>query len=689
MKKKTGRLRANLSFNIIGAIVLVLVLFGVLVSFLGFASFTEAFKREYETTTYHMADTATTLVNGDHLKAYLAGEETEEYQRSKQYLDLYCEKINVSLVYVIDVDTSDYGSFVSVFNSVNNEVDDSSYTEWELGHKRSTTNDEYRRKYRAIYEQGSACETVYRLKPGDGAHPHITTMVPVKDSAGEVRAILCIQRPAREIREARRPYLRNIALSTILLALVSSTVAALFIRKQFVVPIQKVSDEATRFAKENTKGEPLGKISKFEEFARLAHSIDTMETDMVSYVENLTTFTADKERIVTELSLAGKIQEASIPNEFPAFPDREDFDIFCTMDPAREVGGDFYNFYFVDDDHLALVIGDVSGKGIPAALFMMVTNILISDRTRMGGNPAEILRFVNEEICAHNEAEMFVTIWLGILELSTGKLVAANAGHEYPAIRHADGAFELLRDKHGFVIGGMEGVTYREYELQLAPGDRIFVYTDGVPEATAPDNTMFGTERMLAALNEVPTGSPEQILKKVRNAVDDFVKGAEQFDDLTMLCLEYKGAKAQEETLMSETNKTELTLAAALENLDTVQSFVAEALERAGCPLRTQMQIEVAVEEIFVNIAQYAYAPETGDVTVFAEASGDPAVLTLCFSDGGIPYDPLARQDPDIGLPAEERDIGGLGVFMTKQFMDELHYEYRDGRNVLTMKKTL
>ena len=685
--KKTERLRANLSFNIIGAIVLVLVLFGVLVSFLGFASFTEAFKREYETTTYHMADTATTLVNGDHLEAYLAGEETEEYQRSKRNLDLYCKKINVSLVYVIDVDTSDYGSFVSVFNSVNNEVDDSSYTEWELGHERNTTNDEYRRNYRAIYEQGSVYETVYRLKPGDGAHPHITTMVPVKDSAGEVRAILCIQRPVREIREARRPYLRNIALSTILLALVSSTVAALFIRKQFVAPIQKVSDEATRFAKENTKGEPLGEISKFEEFARLARSIDTMETDMVSYIENLTAFTADKERIVTELSLAGKIQEASVPNEFPAFPEREDFDIFGMMDPAREVGGDFYNFYFVDDDHLALVIGDVSGKGIPAALFMMVTNILISDRTRMGGNPAEILRFVNQEICAHNEAEMFVTVWLGILELSTGKLVAANAGHEYPAIRHADGAFELLRDKHGFVIGGLEGVSYRGYELQLAPGDRIFVYTDGVPEATAPDNTMFGTVRMLAALNEVPTGSPEQILNKVRRAVDDFVKGAEQFDDLTMLCLEYKGAKAQEESPMPEKNKTELTLAAVLDNLDTVQGFVAETLERAGCPLRTQMQIEVAVEEIFVNIAQYAYAPETGEVTVSAELSGDGRALRLCFSDGGVPYDPLARQDPDIALPAEERDVGGLGVYMTKQLMDELHYEYRDGRNVLTMKK--
>jgi sigma-B regulation protein RsbU (phosphoserine phosphatase) len=264
---------------------------------------------------------------------------------------------------------------------------------------------------------------------------------------------------------------------------------------------------------------------------------------MVSYVENLTTFTADKERIVTELSLAGKIQEASIPNEFPAFPDREDFDIFCAMDPAREVGGDFYNFYFVDDDHLALVIGDVSGKGIPAALFMMVTNILISDRTRMGGNPAEILRFLNQEICAHNEAEMFVTVWLGILELSTGRLIAANAGHEYPAIRQPDGGFTLYKDPHGLVVGGMDGTKYKDYELRMEPGSKLFVYTDGVPEATDAENRLFGTDRMLEALNRRAEAAPEQILKNVREAVDGFVKDAEQFDDLTMLCLEYKGGK--------------------------------------------------------------------------------------------------------------------------------------------------
>ncbi|MBR3423288.1 MAG: SpoIIE family protein phosphatase, partial [Clostridia bacterium] len=213
----------------------------------------------------------------------------------------------------------------------------------------------------------------------------------------------------------------RVAVSTILLAVVASVFAALFIRRQFVKPIRKVANEATRFAKENTKGEPLRGISRYRELAALAESIDTMETDMVSYIENLTEVTAEKERIGAEMSLANEIQMNSIPNDFPAFPERRDFDIYASMDPARDVGGDFYNFFMIDDDRIALVIGDVSGKGVPAALFMMVTNILISDRTYMGGTPAEILDFVNANICAHNKAEMFVTVWLGILELSTGK----------------------------------------------------------------------------------------------------------------------------------------------------------------------------------------------------------------------------------------------------------------------------
>lgn len=539
--KKLYRVRSSMAVNIIGAIVLLLPLFGLLISTIGLVSFTNAFKKEYSTTTYHMADTATALINGDNLDAYLAGYETEEYLRTKEDLDTYCHSIYVSLIYVIKVDTSDYGRFVSIFNPVDNTVDDSEYTEWELGYKRDTTNDEYRQKYKAIYDQETPYETVYRIKTTDGQHPHITTMVPVKNSAGDVVAILCMQRPFRELDDARRPYLINVSVSTVLLAAFASVFAAAYIRKHFVAPIKKVSAEAARFAQENTMGKPLGAISRFEEISNLSFSIDTMEKDMVNYIHNLTEVTAENERISTELSLATRIQADMLPNTYPAFPERGEFEIFATMNPAKEVGGDFYDFFLTDNDHLCMIIADVSGKGIPAALFMMASKIILADNAMMGKSPAEILNDTNVAICDNNREEMFVTAWLGILELSTGKLTAANAGHEYPVLKRAAGCFELLKDRHGFVIGGMDGVRYEEYELQLEPGDKLFLYTDGVPEATDSHGEMFGIERMLAVLNHQPEASPDQLLQGVRGAVDAFVKDAEQFDDLTMLGMEYKG----------------------------------------------------------------------------------------------------------------------------------------------------
>lgn len=527
--------------NVVGTIIFFLIVFATIVSVIGIHNFTEAFKKESAVTTYHMADTATSLVNGDHLDAYLNGHEMTEYEHTKALLNDYCRKMSVSLIYVIMVDTSDYGRFISVFNAVNNSVDESEYTPWELGHRRDTTNDEYRRKYQLLYEKEALFETVYRTNPSDGSHPHITTMVPVKNSADDVTAILCMQRPISEFNDARRPYLINVTITALWLSVFAGLLITLVARKHFVAPIRKVSMEAVRFAAENTKGEELGNISHFQEIADLARSIDVMESDMVTYMENLTAVTAEKERIGAELSFARTIQRDSLPNTFPAFPDRNDIDIFASMTPAKEVGGDFYNFFLVDNDHLAMVIGDVSGKGVPAALFMMVSNILASVRTQTGGNPAQILEFVNDKICESNKLDMFVTIWLGILELSTGKLIASNAGHEYPAIMHAGGSFELFKDKHGIVVGGMEGVRYTDYEIQLSPGDKIFVYTDGVPEATDGDNNMFGVDRMLSALNLELDASPEKVLGNVRSAVDAFVKDAQQFDDLTMLCMQYKG----------------------------------------------------------------------------------------------------------------------------------------------------
>ena len=250
---------------------------------------------------------------------------------------------------------------------------------------------------------------------------------------------------------------------------------------------------------------------------------------------------AKRERLENELQMAAQIQASMLPRTFPAFPERKEFDLFASMDPAKEVGGDFYDFFLIDEDHLGLVIADVSGKGIPAALFMMVSKAMLKNSALSGQSPAAVLESVNRQVCENNQEDMFVTVWLGVLEISTGRLTAANAGHEYPALKAPDGGFALYKDKHGLVVGGMDDMIYQEYELRLTPGAKLFVYTDGIPEATNRDNELFGTERMLAALNQNGDADPEELLQSVRRAVDSFVGNAEQFDDLTMLCLEYRG----------------------------------------------------------------------------------------------------------------------------------------------------
>ena len=242
---------------------------------------------------------------------------------------------------------------------------------------------------------------------------------------------------------------------------------------------------------------------------RVRHTIDLVRLQHDLEQEN--------ERIRSELAMASRIQSAMLPGIFP----------------------DFFDFFFIDRDHLCLLIADVSGKGIPAALFMMASKIILADNAKSGKSPAQILQDTNEAICANNPEEMFVTVWLGILDISTGLLTTANAGHEYPALMHADGQFELFRDRHGLVVGGMPGVKYHEHSLQMYPGSKLFVYTDGVPEATDAENALFGTTRMLEALNAHANESPKQILHGVRQAVNEFVSDMEQFDDLTMMCLEY------------------------------------------------------------------------------------------------------------------------------------------------------
>ena len=309
-------------------------------------------------------------------------------------------------------------------------------------------------------------------------------------------------------------------------------------------PLKTVQENIRKYkdTKDSTSiVQSLSKIDMRNEIGELAGDVTELAKEIDAYVDEISTITAEKERIGAELSLATEIQVSTLPHIFPPFPERDEFDIYAVMDPAREVGGDFYDFFLIDDDHLGLVMADVSGKGVPAALFMMISKIIVKNCAIIGMSPAQALSTANDMLCDNNRAEMFVTVWAGILEISTGKLIAANAGHEYPAIKKPGGKYELFRDEHGFVVAAMEGLEYKEYELQLEPGSALFLYTDGVPEATNPEKELFGTDRMIEALNTEPDADAEQVLRNVRVHVDRFVRDAEQFDDLTMMSLIYRG----------------------------------------------------------------------------------------------------------------------------------------------------
>lgn len=335
---------------------------------------------------------------------------------------------------------------------------------------------------------------------------------------------------------------KQTTLVMIAVILILGSVGALVVAGRIVKPIERMTKRIGEINGTDISFEMEDTYRTNDEIQVLAESFETLSKRTREYINQITKITAEKERIGAELDLATNIQTSMLPNFFPAFPERNEFELYASMDPAKEVGGDFYDFFLIDDDHLAIEIADVSGKGIPAALFMMAAKILITDHTLMGGTPAEILTRVNKQICATNDANMFVTVWLGIIEISTGKLTAANAGHEYPMLNQS-GSFEIVKDKHGLPIGASEMAKYKDYELTLKKGDSLFVYTDGVAEATNANNELFGMERTITALNTAPDASPEDILRNIRVSVDKFVKEAPQFDDLTMLAFRYLGKK--------------------------------------------------------------------------------------------------------------------------------------------------
>lgn len=336
------------------------------------------------------------------------------------------------------------------------------------------------------------------------------------------------------------------ALITILLALLV-LIFYKILKKVAVNPLIAERDIVNAYGddKDSKKAvEYLNNIDSKNEIEELADAFASLLSELDLYMDEVRTATADKERLGAELDMAASIQSSQLPSTFPAFPGRNEFSIFASMTPAKTVGGDFYDFFLIDDDHIALVMADVSGKGVPASLFMMISKLLIKNSLQNGKSPAEALTDTNKQLTENNEAKQFVTVWLAVIEISTGKGIAANAGHEHPVLRRAGKDYELVEYKHSVPVATLKKAKFSEHEFELHPGDSLFVYTDGVPEATNAGDELFGNDRMLVALNKNPAADPRLILKTVKDSVDEFVGEAEQFDDLTMLCFRYNGSES-------------------------------------------------------------------------------------------------------------------------------------------------
>ena len=385
-----------------------------------------------------------------------------------------------------------------------------------------------------------------------------TCAEPVTVSGNTSPAVVCVNFNMNEVISRRHLFALVMIIQSAIILLVMVFIGSFYIRKVITDPLCDLARDASAFGAEGDDDLESHVVvvpeRRNDEINDLYKDIRKMQLGIIRYMKNLTLVTEEKERLGTELDIANRIQASMLPNTFPAFPDRDEFEVYALMKPAKSVAGDFYDFFLIDDDHLGVVMADVSGKGIPASLFMMMAKIIISNIAQLGIPPHEVLQLSNERICVNNDEDMFVTVWFGIITISTGHVVAANAGHEYPALQNEDGVFELFHDRHGFVVGGMPGVRYRDYEFDLRKGQTLFLYTDGVPEATTAWNEQFGPERMVEALNRKQNADPQELVHYMLRTVDDFDGDVPQFDDITMLAIRYNGPKEKDpdEDLMYE-----------------------------------------------------------------------------------------------------------------------------------------
>lgn len=546
--------RITLGFKIYNLIIILVfssACFSILASYREHTRTTDAF---YEDLAENIAETVSNSLNGTLVHALVDSAQTEEYRKiysraqttqddtdiraylKKNHLLLAYDNINETLVQYTRYMDVKYiylqyigdGYFCRIIDP------DIGYLSYGLTDVLDGPFMQYSGQNTSIPATKSTTEDGYLC----------TCFEPVYDSEGVAVAVVGVDVSMDALLTKHRRFAFKSILNALLLATIAAVIGVFFMRRNVTKPLNRLAKATRKFT--DKKGQydeddilDLDFHSR-DEIEDLYEEIRSMEKKIVQYLKHLVKVTGEKERTRTELGIATRIQNDMLPNRFPAFPDRDDFDLYASMDPAKEIGGDFYDFFLLDDDHLVITIADVSSKGIPAALFMAITKSILKVSMHSGDSPSAVLTKLNDLICKNNETGMFVSVWLGILELSTGVLTATNAGHEYPVLSRKGCPFEILRDKHGLVLAALEGIQYTEYQLTLSPGDRLFVYTDGVVEAADKDNKLFGMDRMVASLNQDPDAGPQKLIRQMTESIHDFVGNAPQFDDITMLALVYK-----------------------------------------------------------------------------------------------------------------------------------------------------
>ncbi len=671
-------MKLKLTSKFIISLVIMAVVLSMSISFFSYYVSKNYYEEMYTYRVINGSKTIAKMLSASDIKEIISenGDKTEAYERTYQLLNDLKKEGEITFLSLVVPQADRVTFYIDTYvESMGDDINNLIPYGYTATYEESVTDADQLERYYKNWETFSKSEIDEKTYIVDNKYGYnFSSVYPIFDENGvaiaQVQYILDMQ----SVRDKLNSILYTMLAISFVIVLIASFCYFVYIKRFVTTPIAKL----VKFTREVARNEDFAKtkieLHTGDEIEELGNAFNGMLSALDDHIKNLAAVTTEKQRIGAELDVATKIQASMLPCIFPAFPEREEFDVYGTMTPAKEVGGDFYDFFMVDEENLAIAVADVSGKGVPAALFMVIGKTLIKDHTVSGKNLGDVFTEVNTLLCEANSGELFITAFVGVLNLKSGEFRYVNAGHEPPFISKNGEAFDLHKIRAAFVLAGMEGMRYKEGVFHLEPGDKIFLYTDGVIEAEDIHHTFFGMKRLQDSLSKASDQSPEAVLASVKRDIDIFVGNAPQFDDITMLCLEFKKS--------TDGNEGRIVTAPSIDAAAELTAYIETTLEEKGAPIGVVTKMSIALDEIYSNIVKFSGAGYAK--IVCGVENGNTAYLI--FEDNGMPYNPMEQEEPDITLSAEERQIGGLGIFMVKKSMTSMDYKYTGGKNHLTLK---